>query len=84
MERRKLIQLNGGKTVMLTVVNKQFFNFIGPVFVKRGFNQVLAGFFLVGGIEGNPAGLAFHANRITINDALVNQVVDIGSVRRHK
>jgi len=35
-------------------------------------------------MEGNPAGHALHAYCITVDDAFVNQVIDIRSMRGHQ
>jgi len=35
-------------------------------------------------MEGNPAGHALHTYCIAVDDAFVNQVIDIGSMRGHQ
>lgn len=57
---------------------------IVPVFVQRRFGQVAVCLRFGFGVYSDPAGLAFHTYGITVDNALIDEIINVGTVRRHK
>lgn len=57
---------------------------VGPVFIQGRFGQVTICLGLGFGIQGDPAGLAFHAYCIAVDKAFIDEIIDIRAVGWHE
>jgi hypothetical protein len=82
--RHPSIWLNSRQAKVLSIEYKQFIDLVCPEFIQRGFFEYLLYFVAVAGIERDPNALGFHAYGVLIDHFLIDQVVDIGTVRGHE